>query len=63
MFCRDGKSLLKTQVNGKDVLDDVNVLLKCCIYYLVVNKLFLNFYMSVKEMFLSIPDSVMISHI
>ena len=48
MLCCDCKSLLKTKVDGKDVLVDVNVLLKSCIYYIVVNTLLLQFNYCVK---------------
>ena len=52
-----------SQVDGIDVLDILDVLLNYHIYSRVVNK---NIHLSLtceKKMFLSIQDSVMISHI
>ena len=43
-------------------LNDLNVLLKCHIYYLFVSNLIHQFNECVKCMFLSITDSVMNSH-
>ena len=56
-------SLLQSHVDGKNVLDDVNMLLNCTIDFAVLNSLFLQIDKTVKKMFLIIPDSVMNSHI
>ena len=55
--------MLKSQVDGIDVKDDLNVILDCQIHYTVVNSLFLMLNNCAKWMFLSIPDSVMNSHL
>ena len=62
MFFCNLDSLLKSKVDGIDVLDHLKVLLNCHIHYAVVNSVFLLLNKCVKLMFLSIPDSVMNSH-
>ena len=54
---------MRSKIDGIDVWDDLNDVLNCQIPYIAVNKLFLQFSMFMKYMFLSITDSVMISHI
>ena len=62
-FSSNLNSLVRSFVDGINVLDDVNMLLNCHFFNPVVNSLILQNDKSVKKMFLLIPDSVMNSHI
>ena len=55
--------LYTSQIDKKDLLDVLEVLLIAHVHYIVFNNLFIPFNMCVKFMFLNIPDSVMNSHI
>ena len=59
----DWKSLLRSEFDWIEILDVLNFLLNIQIDCWVVNQPFLQLYVHVKYMFLSIPDSVMNSHI
>ena len=60
-FCKIN-SLLESQFDRINVWNDLNLLFNCRINYLAAKNLFLNCTKCLKYMFLSIPDSMMNSH-